>query len=204
MSINGINLARNFVWSARQRYIIYWAMLGYLLITSVLLVFTANRATHKFQQGFDFKWQAAALQQRFRNLYPGQPDMEAYVGLLKDNLQKKAMQAASINTALPGTIYSTLPLLNQLTDRTQSGSVNKLSFEQQGKESGKPELTFSIMIPDDLGGAKTDTPASLQRWRADPVLTQEFASITPTTTERTSIDSEFFSILKYKAVFREY
>lgn len=204
MSINGINLARNFVWTARQRYTIYWAMLGYLLIAIILLVFTASRATYKIQQGFDFSRQAQALQQRFSNRYPNQSGMEAYASLLKENLQKKAVQAAAINTALPATTYSILPLLNLLVDPVQSGLINKLSFEQRGKESGKPELTFSVMIPEITGGAGAETPSSLQRWRGDPALAREFAAITPTTTERGSVDGEIFSILKYKAVFREY
>jgi hypothetical protein len=204
MNINGINLARNLVWTARQRYTIYWAMLGYLLIASILLVFTASRATYKIQQGVDFNRQAQALQKRFASRYPNQPSMEAYAGLLKNNLQKKAAQAAAINAALPVTIYSTLPLLNLLADSAQSGLINKLSFEQRGKDSGKPELSFSVMFPESSGGAGVETPASLQRWRSDPVLAREFTSITPTTTEHGSIDGDFFSILKYKAVFREY
>ena len=204
MSINGINLARNLVWTARQRYTIYWAMLGYLLIASILLVFTASRATYKIQQGVDFKRQAQVLQKRFTSRYPNQPGMEAYASLLKENLQKKAAQAAAINAALPITMYSTLPLLNLLDDPAQSGRINKLSFEQRAKESGKPELTFSVMIPEVAGGAGAEVPAPLQRWRNDPILAREFAAITPTTTERGSSDGEAFSILKYKAVFREY
>ena len=204
MSINGINLARNFVWTARQRCTIYRAMLGYLLIANILLVFTASRATYKIQQGVDFKRQAQVLQKRFARLYPDQPGMEAYASLLKENLHKRAAQAAAINTALPVTIYSTLPMLNLLADPAQSGLINKLSFEQRGKDSGKPELTFSVMIPENTGGAGAETPASMQRWRSDPVMAREFAAITPTTTEHGSIDGEFFSILKYKAVFREY
>jgi len=204
MSINGINLARNFVWTARQRCMIYRAMLGYLLIACILLVFTASRATYKIQEGIDFNRQAQVLQKRFTSLHPDHPGMEAYAGLLKENLQKKAAQAAAINTALPATTYSTLPLLNLLVDPEQSGRINKLSFEQRGKESGKPELTFSVMIPEITGGARAETPASLQRWRSDPVLAREFAAITPTTTERGSVEGEIFSILKYRAVFREY
>jgi hypothetical protein len=204
MSINGINLARNLVWTARQRYTIYWAMLGYLLIASILLVFTASRATYKIQQGLDFKRQAQVLQKRFASRYPNQPGMEAYANLLKENLQKKAAQAAAINAALPVTIYSTLPLLNLLADPAQSGLIDKLSFAQRGKEGGKPELTFSVMIPEVASGAGVETPASLQLWRSDPVLVREFAAITPTTTERGNSDGEIFSILKYKAVFREY
>ena len=204
MSVNGINLARDLVWTARQRYMIYWAMLGYLLIAGILLVFTASRATYKIQQGVDFNRQAQVLQKRFTSRYPTQPGMEAYANLLKENLQKKAAQAAAINAALPATMYSTLPLLNLLADPAQSGRINKLSFEQRVKDGGKPEVTFSVMIPESPGGAGAEAPASLQRWRSDPVLAREFSAITPTTTERGTSDGEAFSILKYKAVFREY
>lgn len=205
MKNDHINLARSFVLNARRRAMIYRLMLAYLLLSSVLLVFVANRATHKIQEGLNFNRQAQALQKRFSIRYPNQPSMETYAGLLKESLQKKSGQAASINAALPVTVYSILPLLNLLADPAQSGSVNKLYFEQKGKESGKPELVFSVMVPDSAEeDGVTETPFSLQRWRNDPILVSEFTSITPTTTERGNVGRKTFSILKYKAIFREY
>jgi len=119
-------------------------------------------------------------------------------------LQKKSGQAASINAALPAAMHSALPLLNQLADPLQGGLINKLSFEQEGKDNGRPDLTFSVMIPDDVSGAGTEIPLALQRWRSDPVLAREFAAITPTTTERGNVGNDVVLILKYNAVFREY
>lgn len=204
MNTHNINLARSFVLNARRRKMIYRLMMAYLLLSSVLLVFSANRATHRIQEGLNFNRQSQALQKSFSLRHPNQPGMETYASLLKDSLQNQSAQAASIQVALPANIYSTLPLLNLLVDPAQSGSINKLYFEQEGKESGKAELVFSVMIPVSTGEAGSETPSALQRWRRDPVLAGEFASITPTTTEQGSFDGRFFSVLKYKAVFREY
>ena len=204
MKNNQINLARGFVLTARQRQTMYRAMIGYLLIAYAVLVFTVNRATHRIQDGLDLSRQTQGTEQRFSNRHPGQPGMETYARQLKEALQKKNGQAAAINEALPGTSYSTLPLLNLLADPAQSVRMNKLSFTQKGKQDGKPELVFSIMVPQITREAGAETPASLQRWRKDPTLAREFTAITPTTTEQGTVGSEAVSILKYKAIFREY
>ena len=201
MTINGINLASSLVLTARQRRLIYRAMLWYFLFASLLLVLAASRATRAVQDGLDLKRQSQALQKRFKARYPDQPGMEAYAGLLTANLQKKADQAAAVNTALPTNLYSTISLLNLLADPTVQGSrMNTLSFE---KVDGKPELVFSVMVPQDTGGEGADSPAFLQKWRKDPVLVKEFTAITPVTTERGSVGNEKVSIRKYKAIFRE-
>jgi hypothetical protein len=203
MKINEINLARCFVWTARQRHLIYRAMLGYLLISGVLMAAAANWAARNIRAGVELRSQAQAIQQRFILRHPDQSDMVTYANLLKDTLQKKTGQAASIDAGLPPAIYSTLSLLNLLADRTQIGFISKLSFEQQSKDDGLPELNFSVMIPEGLSVSGSETPQALQQWRKNPVLAREFAALTPTTTERGNIGSATGSILKYKAVFRE-
>lgn len=203
MNANQINLARGFVLNARQRQTIYRGMIGYLLVAYAVLVFTVNRATQRIQEGLNLTRQAQEIGQRFSSRYPGQPGMETYARQLKDALQKKNAQAAAINSALPVTTYSTLSLLNLLADPAQSGRINKLSFTQKGKQDGKPELIFSIMVPAIAREAGAETPASLQRWRKDPTLAREFTAITPITTEQGTVGSETVSILKYKAIFRE-
>ena len=203
MNTNQINLARGFVWNARQRQTIYRGMIGYLLIAYAALAFTVNRATQRVQAGLDLNCKSQEIERRFSKRYPGQPGMEAYARQFKESLQKKNVQAAAINEALPATTYSTLPLLNLLADPAQSGRMNKLSFTQKGKQDGKPELVFSIMVPAMSREAGVETPASLQRWRKDPALAREFTAITPTTTEQGSVGGEAVSILKYKAIFKE-
>jgi hypothetical protein len=203
MNANRINLAGSFVWNAQQRRTLYRLMLVYLLLASVLLAVTANRVTFTIQKSLELKRQSQAIQQRFIRQYVNQPDMEAYAGLLKDKLQKQAMEVSSIHAALPGNIYSVLPLLHLLVDPAQSGRINKLSFEQKGKESSKPELIFSVMIPEDTAEESAEAPPALQRWTGYPVLVREFSAMTPTTTEQGTVDGELVSILKYKAVFRE-
>jgi hypothetical protein len=203
MNANRINLAGSFVWNAQQRKTLYRLMLVYLLLASVLLAVTANRVTFTIQKSLEMKRQSQAIQQHFIRQYMNQSDMEAYADLLKDKLQKQSMEISSINAALPGTVCSVLPLLHLLVDPGQSGRINKLSFEQKGKESAKPELIFSVMIPENTVDERAETPLALQRWTSYPVLVREFSAITPTTTEQGNIDGELFSILKYKAVFRE-
>jgi hypothetical protein len=86
-----------------------------------------------------------------------------------------------------------------------SGSmqISTLSFEQQGKDGGKPSLEFSIMVPEEVNGTSADISTSLLKWRRNPSLSREFVAIVPTTTERGTAGDKAFSILKYKAVFRE-
>jgi hypothetical protein len=201
--MDNINLARKFVWDARQRRVIYLAMLGYLLLSGILLAVEANRVTCKIQQGLELRRQAQAVQQQFSLQYPDQSGMQAYADLLKGTLQKKSDQAAAIKAALPTTTYSVLPLLNMLSGSMQGGYISTLLFEQQGKESGKPALEFSIMVPAEVNGTGADTSTSLLQWRKNQALSREFIAIVPTTTERGNVGNKVGSILKYKAVFRE-
>lgn len=203
MNINGINLVGNLVWNARQRRTIYRAMLGYLLVACVLLVFTAGRAALAVREGLDLNRQAQVLQQRFKTRHPEQSGMEAYAGRLKEQLEKKTAQADSINAVQPATLCSIIPLLNLLADPVQGGRVNKLSFAQQGNEGGRPELNFSVTIPANLSGDNAEVLAFLKQWRNNPVLFREFSSISSTTTERGNVAGTPVSIRKYKAVFRE-
>lgn len=198
--MDNINLARTFVWDARQRRVIYLAMLGYLLLSEILLVVEANRVTCKIQQGLELRRQAQIVQQQFSFQHPDQLSMLAYADLLKGTLQKKSDQAAAIKVALPNTTYSVLPLLSVLSDSMQ---ISTLSFQQQGKDGGKPALEFSIMVPEGLNGTGADISTSLLHWKKNQALSREFVVIVPTTTERGSAGDKAFSILKYKAVFRE-
>ncbi len=198
--MDNINLARKFVWDARQRRVIYLAMLGYLLLSGILLAVEANRGTCKIQQGLELRRQAQTVQQQFFLQYPEQSSMLAYADLLKGTLQKKSDQTSAIKAALPTTTYSVLPLLSMLSGSMQ---ISTLSFEQQGKDGGKPSLEFSIMVPEEVNGTSADISTSLLKWRRNPALSREFVAIVPTTTERGNIGSKVGSILKYKAVFRE-
>lgn len=202
MNINEINLARGLVWNARQRRRIYWGMVAYLLVASLLLIFTAGRVTRRIQESEGLIRRTQALQSRFQALYPGHPGMEIYAGKLKEDIQKKSVWAAAINSAMPPSVYSSLSLLNLMAGGEQNGRINKLSFEQCGKINGGPELTFSIMVANAVNGVEIQAHDSLQQWRNDPVLARDFSAITPMTTERGSSASEGYSIVKYKAVFR--
>lgn len=199
MSMGDLNLAKELVWSARKRSVVYRLMLFYLLASSVLLPLLARRAVVKICDGASYHRQSRVIQKRFENEYPGQGAPPVCAEGLSETMKQNVKKAAAINQAAPSVTRSIVPVLELLLRQRENGQISQMLFTQENKNK-KAEMDLSLIVPARSGG---DSPAFLRNWRNDPQAVKQIATVVPVTTERGSIMDQDVLTMKYKLTFKD-
>ncbi len=190
-----INLARDLVYPAKKRRILYRGMIAYLFVMIILLALTAGKASVDIREGLVFRQRAAQIQKRFATRYPQERSLRDCATRLKNKLLKNETEATAISEALPEKVRTMLPLMVSLINQPNAGTLYKLSFIQKLKNTHS-DFEFSICTSAAQQNAR-------QLWQKDALLSRQFSAIVPTTTKRGRVDKRDVLIMSYKAVFRE-
>lgn len=193
MTTFNINLVSSDVLPRRQRSMLFWAMVVYLLVCGTILALIAYHTTRSLARTLGERVVVLRSEAGFKQLFSTAGDIDSRLAELKTQLDEECMRLTIIDGILQHRAN-----ISVILSGLSRGLPQGFYILNVGMKEKKGTITFELVIPVGESIGSPNTSELIAHWRANRPLMREVSTIKSLVSERQRIDGKTVFMLKFE------
>ena len=175
-----VNLIRDRVMAPHRRRLLFWGMMLYLGLCSILLVAVIFTDTYRVLDAVANNREASAIEAAFKEAYHQDEDLITYARTLKEQLEEDRNRVDTVHKLVEQRANLTRILIGLSVPMPRNFTIDNFALDQR---NGR--LSFKLTVPEESAREASNLVAS---WNASPDLGREAGGFRTVARNQTSRD----------------